>query len=87
MITTTQLKHYNKSGARIYIKQELLNEPTFPFKQDEILKITIQKDQLIIEKPEWWEMIDWNQMPQAWITLPQEIKQKITQAGQAPETN
>ena len=87
MIATTQLKHYTKSGARIYITQKLLNEPAFPFHPDEILKITIQKDQLIIQKPEWWEMIDWNQMPQAWKTLPEEIKQKITEAGQAPEKN
>jgi hypothetical protein len=40
-----------------------------------------------VKKPEWWEMIDWNQMLLAWKTLPTEIKQKIKQAGQAPETS
>ena len=42
MVSTTQLKHFNKSGARLYLRQELLNEPDFPFQDDEILKVEIQ---------------------------------------------
>jgi len=85
MITTTQLKYFSKSGARLYLKQELLNAPGFPFQPDEILKIEIRDDRLVISKPRWWEMLDWNQMHTVWRTLPPEIKQEISEAGLAPD--
>jgi hypothetical protein len=85
MISTTQLKHFNKSGARLYLKQELLNEPEFPFEDDEILKVEILDSKLVLSKPEWWEMLDWDEMPQVWRTLPEEIKSKVREAGLAPK--
>ncbi len=85
MISTTQLKHFNKSGARLYLKQELLNEPEFPFENDEILKVEILDGKLVLSKPEWWEMLDWDQMPQVWKTLPEEIKSKVREAGLKPK--
>jgi len=85
MISTTQLKHFNKSGARLYLKQELLNEPEFPFEDDEILKVEILNGKLVLSKPEWWEMLDWDEMPQVWRTLPEEIKAKVREAGLAPK--
>jgi hypothetical protein len=84
MVSTTQLKHFNKSGARLYLKQELLNEPEFPFEDDEILKVEILDGKLVLSKPEWWEMLDWDEMPQVWRTLPEEIKSKVREAGLAP---
>jgi hypothetical protein len=84
MVSTTQLKHFNKSGARLYLKQELLNEPEFPFEDDEILKVEILDGKMVLSKPEWWEMLDWDEMPQVWRTLPEEIKSKVREAGLAP---
>ena len=42
---------------------------------------------LILSKPEWWEMLDWDEMPQVWKTLPEEIKKQIRAAGIAPKKN
>jgi hypothetical protein len=84
MVSTTRLKHFNKSGARLYLKQELLNEPEFPFEDDEILKVEILDGKMVLSKPEWWEMLDWDEMPQVWRTLPEEIKSKVREAGLAP---
>ena len=82
---TTQIRHYAKSGARLYIPQRLLDHPEFPFMDDETMKVEILDDKLVLSKPEWWEMLDWNQMPQVWRTLPEEIKVKVREAGLAPK--
>jgi len=83
-VSTTQLKHFNKSGARLYLRQELLNDPEFPFDDEEILKVEIVGGKLVLSRPEWWEMLDWDQMPHVWKTLPEEIKAKVREAGLAP---
>lgn len=82
---TTQIKYYAKSGARLYIPQGLLDNPEFPFMADEILKVEILDGKLVLSKPEWWEMLDWDEMPQVWKTLPEEIKSKVREAGLAPK--
>jgi len=87
MIATTQLKRFPKSGARLYIKQEVLNSPDFPFQDDEILKVEVVDGKLVISKPEWWEMLNWDEMPQVWKTLPEEIKDQIRAAGMAPSSD
>jgi len=38
-----------------------------------------------VEKVEWWEMLDWNEMKNAWILLSDEIKEKVREAGMAPD--
>lgn len=81
--STTQLKPI-KAGAHLCLKQELLKSPEFPFESDEMLKIEIQDDKLVILRPQWWEMLDWNQVPHAWKNLPPMIRLKITEAGLAP---
>jgi hypothetical protein len=86
MAATTQLKHFQKSGARLYIKQEFLNDPEFPFEDEDILKMEIVDGKLVLSKPEWWEMLDWGEMPQVWKTLPEEIKEQIREAGLAPRS-
>lgn len=87
MVATTQLKHFQKSGARLYIKQNFLNSPDFPFEDEEILKIEIVDGKLVLSKPEWWEMLDWDEMPQVWKTLPEEIKEQVRAADLAPRSD
>ena len=85
MIATTQLKHFSKSGARLYIKQQLLELPEFPFEEDEILKVEIMDGTIVLSRPEWWEMLDWNEMKRVWKTLPEETKDIIRKAGLGPD--
>jgi len=33
----------------------------------------------------WWELLDWNQMENTWVRLSEEIKDKIREAGLAPD--
>lgn len=33
----------------------------------------------------WWEILDWNQMKNAWILLSDELKNKVRDAGLAPD--
>ena len=55
---------------------------TIPKEVRELLKV--EADDLYeinMRKPNWWEMIDWNEMPQeAFDKLPDEIKKKIQNA-------
>ena len=43
------------------------------------------EDETEDNSPEWWEMLDWNEMKKAWITLPEETKELIREAGLAPD--
>ena len=38
----------------------------------------------MVERVEWWEMIDWNEMRDAYEVLPEEVKRKIEERGLAP---
>jgi len=84
-IATTQLKHFEKSGARLYIPQKVIEDPDFPFKDGDVIKIEYEENNMTLTRPEWWEIIDWNQMKPAFISLPEEIKDKIRALGLAPE--
>jgi len=81
----TRFKLYRQSGGRIYIPQRLLNKPDFPFSDGDIIKITIKGDTLVLSSPEWWELLDWDEMKGAYEKLPQEIKDKIEQSGVVAE--
>lgn len=39
----------------------------------------------IMERPEWWRMLDWDKMEYTWDKLSKEIKDKIRAAGLAPK--
>jgi len=80
-----RLKFFEKSGARLYVPEKLKGDSSFPFEDGEIVKIEIGNDSLRLSKPEWWEMLDWRNMEDAYSKLPAEISQKIRQAGLAPE--
>ena len=77
MIGITRFKLFKKSGGRIYIPQQLLLSPDFPFSDSDLIKITIEKDTVVLSHPQWWELLDWNEMRDAYESLPQEIKDKI----------
>ncbi len=81
----SRMKFRREGGARLYIPAELVRDPRFPFEDGDLVKIEIGKDSILVEKPEWWEMIDWNEMPEAYERLPEEIKRKIREKGLAPK--
>jgi len=80
----SRIKFFKKSGARLYIPEKVANSQLFPFKDDELVKIQINEGSLRIERVEWWEMIDWNEMRDAYEVLPEELKRKIEKQGLAP---
>jgi hypothetical protein len=82
---TTQIRYYSKSGARLYIPQSLIDDPGFPFKDGDIVRIEVTNPGLTLTRPEWWEIIDWNQMRDAYRQLPEEIRAQIQAKGAAPE--
>ena len=77
MYGVTRLKFFKKSGARIYIPQKLISHPDFPFDNDDLIKIEFGKNDIILSKPEWWEMLDWNKMKNTYELLPLELKIKV----------
>lgn len=84
MKSVTRIKFYERSGARLYLPEKLIKASNFPFKDNDLVKIEIGNDSLIIVKPEWWEMLDWNEMSNVFEVLPDEIKQKISERGLSP---
>lgn len=86
-VYTTKLKKYPKSGAMIYIPQDALEDPEFPFKDGDILRIKMENPQISIIKPAWFELINWSepQMRQGFNDLPEEIQAQIREKGLAPE--
>ena len=79
-----KVKFFEKSGARLYIPESVRSDSNFPFEDGEIIRISIGNDSLVLEKPEWWEMLDWKKMQPAYSKLPPETQEKIRQAGLAP---
>lgn len=85
MVATSQIKFFKKSGARLYIPQKIIDDPSFPFEDESIVKIEIKDNQITLSNPEWWELLDWNEMQPAYQALPEEIKQKIRENNLAPK--
>jgi len=83
-ISFAKIKFFQKSGARLYIPESVKGDSNFPFEDGEIVKITLGNDSLTLEKPEWWEMLDWKNLKDAYDKLPVEVQEKIRQAGLAP---
>jgi len=79
-----KIRFFSKSGARLYIPQKIIDDSRFPFKDGEVLKVTIGDGSLCLESVEWWEMLDWKSMPEAYQKLPEEIQTKIRQTNLAP---
>jgi hypothetical protein len=91
MVTTSKLKvvskksfgritFFKKSGARLYLPEKVISDSAFPFKDGEVIKIEIDDGVLKLKNAEWWEMLDWETMPEAFKKLPQDIQAKIRNA-------
>jgi len=80
-----RIKFFQKSGARLYIPQKVIEDSNFPFKDNDIVKIRVEKNSIILESVEWWEMIDWKTQPEAYAKLPENIKSKIRVMGLNPK--
>ena len=80
-VAVSKIKYFKKSGARLYLPQSVLDDPGWQFKDVDLVKIEIGNPSISISKPEWWEMLDWNEMAEAYKLLPQEIKDKIRNRG------
>ena len=76
-----RLGYFKKSGARLYIPEKVLKDKNFPFKDGDLVKIEIGNDNLRVKPIEWWEMLDWKNTPEAFEKLPEEIKERVKQAG------
>ncbi len=72
-----RIKFFQKSRARLYIPQKVIEDSNFPFKDNDIVKIRIENNSIFLEGVEWWEMIDWETQPEAYAKLPEKIKSKI----------
>jgi len=85
-VVASQIKYYKKSGARLYIPQGILDDPEFPFKDGDVLRIQISNPGLQIVRPAWFELINWSdpQMRQGFDELPGEIQEQIREKGLAP---
>jgi len=73
------------SGGRLYISQQLIERTDFPFEDGDLVIIEIisfeSEKVLLLRKPRWWEIIDWNKNRDAFEILPYDIKTMIIQAG------
>jgi len=76
-----RFRYFKKSGARLYIPEKILKDKNFPFSDKELVQIEIEKNSLKVRSVEWWEMLKWSQMKEAFDKLPLEIKEKIKPHG------
>ena len=75
-----RITFFKKSGARLYIPEKVLSDAAFPFKDGDVVKIEVSEGALKLKGVEWWEMLDWETMPEAFKKLPQDIQAKIRNA-------
>lgn len=75
-----RFKRYKNPGAELYIPDRVFKDENFPFKEDEVVKIRIDGNRLVQEKAEWWELLDWKKLPDAYAKLPGQIKEQIEKA-------
>ena len=81
MFGISRIKFFPKSGARLYIPNRLITHEGFPFEDNELVKIELDENGvLVISRPQWWEMLDWDKMSKAYEGLPEDIKEKIESA-------
>ena len=81
MFGISRIKFFPKSGARLYIPNRLITHEGFPFEDNELVKIELDENGvLVISRPHWLEMLDWDKMSKAYEGLPEDIKEKIESA-------
>jgi hypothetical protein len=72
-----RINFFKKSGARLYIPQKIISDPDFPFANGDVIKIEIREGELRLKSAEWWEMLDWETMPDTFAKLPKDVQDKI----------
>lgn len=83
-----RIKRFKKSGAYLYLPMRLVEDQSFPFKDDDIVKLEVADGRrMIVSIPQWWELLDWNSLPEAFKKLDDETKKKITDAGLLQQTS
>lgn len=80
-VAVSRIKYFKKSGARLYLPQNVLDDPNWPFKDGDIVKIDVGNPSITISKPEWWEMLNWDEMRETYQLLPQKTKDLIVKRG------
>jgi len=78
-----RIKKFQKSGAYLYLPSKLIEHDDFPFRDDDVVKLEIDKKNqaMTVSTPQWWELLDWSKMPDAFDKLPPETKENIKRAG------
>lgn len=80
-----RFKRYRNPGGMLYVPDRVFNDEAFPFEEGEVVKIRIEGDRLVQEKVQWWELLDWSKLPDAYAKLPNEIKEKIERLRQSSD--
>ncbi len=80
-VAVSRIKYFKKSGARLYIPQSVIEDPGWRFEDGDLIKIEIGNPSLTISKPQWWEMLNWNEMRETFDLLPDETKAEIRNHG------
>lgn len=75
-----RFKRYKNPGAMLYVPDRVFKDERFPFEDGEVVKIRIEGDRVVQEKAQWWELLDWSSLPDAFVKLPKDLKDKITKA-------
>jgi len=80
-VAVSKIKFFEKSGARLYIPQSVVGDENFPFHDGDLVKIEVSNPSIKLTRPEWWEMLDWNELQDTYQLLPHEVREKIRQQG------
>jgi hypothetical protein len=72
-----RFKRYKNPGAQLYVPDRVFKDEAFPFKEGEVVKIRIEGNRVVQEKAEWWELLDWSKLPDAYAKLPSHIRDQI----------
>ena len=76
-----KIEFLSNSSARLIIPADVVAASGFPFKDGEYVKIEIKGGGLTLRAVEWWEVVDWRTIPEAFQHLPEDVKEKVKAAG------
>ena len=80
-VAVSKIKFFEKSGARLYIPQSVVGDENFPFHDGDLVKIEVSNPSIKLTRPEWWEMLDWDELQDTYQLLPPEVREKIRRQG------
>ena len=75
-----KFRRYDNPGTQLYIPDRVCKDEAWPFEDGEVVKIRIDGNRVVQEKAEWWELLDWSKLPDAYAKLPSHIKEQIEKA-------